>query len=197
MKLLLISGMMAVFLVAASVGHASAAASACPVHVLGKRIVDPAGRTVYTDPGYQALSNEIRCSGRVVWVMFLGGAASSQQAYVIVRAADNGVTWKLIAAESYFGVKAPHEFDAYAGPWTIDGESRAYFTGSCPACGYGTVSLWATHDGGRTFHRYALRSLTGFWAKMTIRVSGETIAVSGRSTLQTGPRWRTETVTNP
>lgn len=47
------------------------------------------------------------------------------------------------------------ELDAYLGPWTLVGSS-AYFTGRCPACGAGTVSLWVTKDGGRTFHRYAI-----------------------------------------
>ena len=153
----------------------------CPVHVVGKRIVDAAGRTVYTDPGYQALTHEIHCGGRAVWVMFHGGAASSQEAYVLVRSADGGKTWKLVAAESYFGVKAPHELDAYSGPWTIVGANAAYFVGWCPACGRGTVSLWVTRDGGRTFHRYSVRALTGYGAGLrSVRVDGNAVTIAAR-----------------
>src|SRR5437868_7489182 len=85
---------------------------ACPVHVVGKRIVNGSGRTVYRDPGYRAFAHEIRCSGRTVWVMFHGGAASSQEAYVVARSGDRGRTWRLVSAERYFGVNAPHEFDS-------------------------------------------------------------------------------------
>ena len=153
----------------------------CPVHVVGKRVVNASGRTVYTDPGYQAVTHEIRCSGRTVWIMFHGGAASSQEAYVLVRSADGGRTFRLVSAESYFGVKAPHEFDSYSGPWTIAGPSDGYFVGSCPACGRGTVSLWVTHDGGRTFHRYAVPALTGYGATLrSVGVSGSTVTISAK-----------------
>ena len=153
----------------------------CPVHVVGKRIVDAAGRTVYTDPGQQAIAYEIRCSGRSVWVMFHGGAASSQEAYVLVRSADAGRSWRLVAAESYFGVKAPHELDSYSGPWTIVGPNAAYFVGSCPACGLWTVSLWVTHDGGRTFRRYAVPELDGHGATLrSVSVSGATVTIVAR-----------------
>jgi hypothetical protein len=155
------------------------ATPACPVHVVGKRIVDGGGRTVYTDPGYAAVAHEIRCAGGTVWVMFHGGAAASQEAYVVVRSADSGRTWKLVSAERYFGVTAPHEFDAYSGPWTIVGPNDAYFVGACPACGSGTVSLWVTHDGGRTFRRYAVPALDGYFAKLTsVHVSGTTVTIA-------------------
>lgn len=157
------------------------ATPACPVHIVGKRIENAAGRTVYTDPGQEAITHEIRCGGRSVWVMFHGGAASSQEAYVLVRSSDGGRTWKLVSAESYFGVNAPHEFDAYSGPWTTVGADNAYFVGSCPACGRGTVSLWVTHDGGRTFRRYAVPALTGFGATLrSVRVSGTTVTIDAR-----------------
>lgn len=153
----------------------------CPVHVVGKRIVDGAGRTVYTDPGHQAIAHEIRCSGRSVWVMFHGGAASSQEAYVLVRSADAGRTFRLVSAESYFGMNAPHEFDSYSGPWTISGADNAYFVGSCPACGRWTVSLWVTHDGGRTFRRYAVPALTGYGATLrSVTVDGTTVTIAAR-----------------
>ena len=171
-----------------------AAAPPCPVHVVGKRILDAAGRTVYTDPGYRAIAHQIECSGRSVWVMFHGGVASSQEAYVLAHSSDGGRTWRLVAAERYFGVNAPHEFDSYSGPWTIAGERDAYFVGWCPACGYGTVSLWVTRDGGRTFRRYDVPSLTGFWSRMSISVAGDDVSVAGRSTFRVGPRSRTVVV---
>jgi hypothetical protein len=149
--------------------------------VVGKRIVNASGRTVYTDPGYQAVAHEIRCSGRTVWVMFHGGAASSQEAYVLARSGDDGRTWKLISAERYFGVNAPHEFDSYSGPWTIAGARSAYFVGVCAACGRGTVSLWVTHDGGRTFRRYGVPSLTGYaFVLRSVRVVGTNVTIVAR-----------------
>jgi hypothetical protein len=156
----------------------------CPVHVVGKRIVAADGRTVYTDPGYQAVAHEIRCAGRTVWVMFHGGAAATQEAYVLVRSGDGGRTFRLVAAERYFGVNAPHEFDSDSGPWTIVGANAAYFVGYCPACGRGTVSLWVTRDGGRTFRRYAVPALRGYWATLrAVRVSGDRVTIdAGRRT---------------
>ena len=113
--------------------------------------------------------------------MFHGGAASSQEAYVLVRSADDGRTWRLVASESYFGVNAPHEFDSYSGPWTIAGAKNAYFVGSCPACGRWTASLWVTHDGGRTFRRYAVSALTGDGATLrAVSVSGATVTIAAR-----------------
>lgn len=148
---------------------------------MGKRIVDAGGHTVYTDPGYHAVTHEIRCAGRTVWVMFHGGAAASQEAYVLVRSGDAGRTWKLLASERYFGVSAPHEFDSYTGPWTIDGANNGYFVASCPACGRWTVSLWVTHDGGRTFRRYAVPALTGYGATLrSVRVAGRVVTIAAR-----------------
>jgi hypothetical protein len=160
------------------------ATPACPVHVVGKRIVNASGRTVYTDPGYQAITHEIRCAGRSIWVMFHGGAAASQEAYVLVRSGDGGRTFHLVSAERYFGVTAPNEFDSVSGPWTIAGANAGYFVGYCPACGRGTVSLWVTHDGGRTFRRYAVSALLGDWATLRgIRVSGDVVTIdAGKKT---------------
>jgi hypothetical protein len=121
--------------------------------------------------------------------MFHGGAAASQEAYVVVRSGDGGRTWRLVAAETFFGVNAPHEFDSYSGPWTIAGSENAYFTGWCPACGYGTVSLWVTRDGGAHFRRYNLPTLTGFVAT-GIRVAGDDVTITAKSMLRVGPRTR-------
>lgn len=169
------------------------ATPACPVHVVGKRIVDRAGRTVLRDPGRRVMSAELKCAGRTVWVVFHNGVASSQEAYVGVRSGDGGRTWRRVFAEGYFGVTAPHQLDSYSGPWTISGERSAYFTGWCPACGYGTVSLWVTHDGGRTFRRYPVPGLAGF-PPVAIRVAGDDVTITGRSVFRVGPRTRTAVV---
>jgi hypothetical protein len=167
---------------------------ACPVQIVGKRIVDKRGQTVYRDPGYRAVSGQVKCSGRTVWVLFHGGVASSQQAYLGVRSGDGGRTWKLLLSEPYFGVRAPFTIDSYSGPWTIVGENAAYFVGWCPACGsYGTVSLTVTHDGGRHFRRYRIAKLAGFRGT-GIRVVGDDVTITARSQSPTGPRKRTITI---
>jgi hypothetical protein len=169
------------------------AAPACPVHIVGKRIVDSHGHVVYRDPGYRVLAAQVKCSGRTVWVLFHGGVASSQEAYVGVRSGDGGRTWKLLLAEAYFGVEAPFTIDSYSGPWTIVGENAAYFVGWCPACGYGTVSLTVTLDGGRHFRRYRIPKLTGFRGS-GIRVVGNHVTITAKSELRTGPRTRMVTI---
>lgn len=61
-------------------------------------------------------------------------------------------------------MKALHELGSYVGPWTLRGHG-AYFVGSCAACGagkrQGTVALWVTRDGGKTFRMYKVPALTG------------------------------------
>jgi len=73
------------------------------------------------------------------------------------------------------------------------GEKSAYFVGWCPACGYGTVSLTVTRDGGRQFRRYAIPKLTGFRGTR-IHVVGDKVTITARSQLRTGPRSRTITI---
>jgi hypothetical protein len=166
---------------------------ACPVHVVGKRIVDGHGRTVYRDPGYRVYAAQVKCSGRTIWVLFHGGVASSQEAYVGVRSGDGGRTWKLLLSERYFGVDAPFTIDSYSGPWTIAGVNAAYFVGWCPACGRGTVSLTVTLDGGRHFRRYKVRELTGYLAT-GISVRGKAVTITAKRELGAGPRTRTVTI---
>ena len=111
-----------------------------------------------------------------------------------MRSGDGGRTWKLLLAEPYFGIRAPFTIDAYSGPWTIVGENAAYFVGWCPACsGYGTVSLTVTLDGGRHFRRYKIPQLTNFRGT-AIRVLGDDVVITARSSLRTGPRSRTVTI---
>jgi hypothetical protein len=170
-----------------------AATLACPVHVVGKRIVDAAGQTTYRYPGNFVPHAQIKCSGRVVWVLLHGGAASSQELYLGLRSVDRGRHWKLLLAEPYFAIHAPFTIDSYSGPWTIVGRNAAYFVGWCPACGsapyYGTISLTVTLDGGRSFRHYPIPSLAGYMAK-TIRVTGREVVV----TAMRGTRTRAATV---
>jgi hypothetical protein len=170
------------------------ATPACPVHVVGKRIVDKSGHTVYRSPGYRVLSAQVKCAGGTVWVLFHGGAAMSQEAYLGVRSGDGGRTWKLLLSEPYFGVRAPFTIDSYSGPWTIVGQNAAYFVGWCPACGSGTVSLTVTLDGGRHFRRYRIPALTGF-VGTGVRVVGDEVTITAKSNLGTGPRRRRVTIT--
>lgn len=157
---------------------------ACGVRVDDTRIVNGAGRTIYREPGDWTPSyphpSVVRCSRSSVWVVWDNGAASSQEAYVGVHSGDGGRSWKLVFAESYFGVRAPHELDSYLGPWTLGGPGVAYFTGQCPACGkgpvFGTVSLSVTEDGGRTFREYQVPALNGY-APTRISVSGNEVTI--------------------
>jgi len=166
---------------------------ACPVHVVGKRIVDASGQTTYRYPGNFIPRAEVKCSGRVVWVLLHGGAASSHELYLGLRSVDSGKTWKLLLAEPYFGIKAPFLIDSYSGPWTIVGRNAAYFVGWCPVCGsqphYGTISLTVTQDGGRSFRHYEVPSLAGYTAT-SVRVAGDDVTISGKLRAQT----RTATV---
>jgi hypothetical protein len=167
-----------------------AATPVCPVHVVGKRVVDRRGDTLFRDPGYGVpAAAQVKCSGRTVWVLFHHGAAASQEAYVGVRSGDGGRTWRVLLAEPYFGVRAPFAIDAYSGPWTIVGENAAYFVGWCPACGAGTVSLTVTLDGGRHFVRYRIPKLTGYQAT-AVRVRGREVTITAKR----GSRRRTVTV---
>lgn len=160
------------------------ATPACPVHVVGKRVVDRRGDTVFRDPGYRVFAAQMKCSGRTVWVLFHGGGAASQEAYVGVRSSDGGRTWKVLLAEAYFGVRAPFTIDSYSGPWTIVGVNAAYFVGWCPACGPGTLSLTVTLDGGRHFRHYRIRKLGGYQAT-AIRVHGQEATITARRGLRT------------
>jgi len=125
--------------------------------------------------------------------MFHGGAAMSQEAYIVVRSGDGGRTWRLVASEPYFGVHAPFEFDSYSGPWTISGAQKAYFTGACPACNSGTVSLWVTLDGGATFRKYALPTIAGYRV-IAIRVRGPDVTVTAKPVIHVGAAEKTVTV---
>jgi hypothetical protein len=166
----------------------------CPVHVVGKRIVDRHDHTVYRVPGHGVYAAQVKCSGRTVWVLFHGGGGvSNQEPYIGVRSGDGGRTWKLLLSEAYFGVRAPFTIDAYSGPWTIVGENAAYFVGWCPACGAGTVSLTVTLDGGRHFRRYAIPRLTGFRAT-GVRVVGRDVVITAVSYRPAEPRRRKVTI---
>lgn len=157
--------------------------NACGVRGAGTRILDQSGRTLYREPGHYTHPNAgvptIRCSGSTIWAVWVNGAAMSQEAYVGARSLDGGRSWELVFTEGMFGPKAPHELDAYFGVWTLHGPRDAYFTGTCPACGLGTVSLWVTKDAGRTFRKYAVPSLTGY-APSRVRVAGNEVTITAK-----------------
>jgi hypothetical protein len=178
-------------------GSVAASGSRCGVRSVGVRLLE-GGRTVYREPGRYVHPNggpgaAIRCSGQTIWAVFLNGAMMSQEAYVGVRSVDGGRTWKLDFAEGFFGVKAPHQLDAYLGVWMLHGPRDAYFTGSCPACGLGTVSLWVTKDAGQTFRMYKVPALTGY-GPVRLRVVGDAVRISAKTSAKT-PRPRVKTVT--
>jgi hypothetical protein len=127
-------------------------------------------------------------------VLFHNGAASSQEAYVGARSGDGGRSWKLLLAEPYFGIKAPFTIDSYSGAWTLVGERAAYFIGSCPACGRGTVSLTVTLNGGRSFSHFRIPQLTGWlFGQTSIRFSD---LRHGRTVVRLNSRIRTVVTTN-
>jgi len=161
----------------------------CAVRVIGARILDQSGHVLYRDPGGFGTHphlHQVRCSGPTIWVVFNNGAAMSQEAYVGVRSGDAGRTWRLVFAEPYFGVKAPHELDSYMGPWTLVGR-LADFTGSCPACSpKKMVGLWVTRNLGRTFRSYPIRALGGF-EPTRIRVHRSRVTIWGSRVLRGEP----------
>lgn len=171
-------------------GPSSAASSSspCRIRIVGTRILDRTGGTLYRDPVKVAVTHQTRCSGSTVWVVFVNGWGMMHEEYVGVRSGDGGRTWRLVFA---LGVHAPYGIDAEVGTWRLDGPRSAYFVGLCPACrGAGTVSLSVTKDGGRTFHRYQVPGLSDVYKPTAIRVSGDHVTirarkVSGRPTLKT------------
>jgi hypothetical protein len=160
----------------------------CGIRVAGPRILGSGGRTVYREPipsgvvHPNSIPSQVRCSPSAIWVVWFNGVASSQEGYVGARSLDRGQTWKLVFAERYFGVNAPHQLDSYMGPWIVHGHA-AYFLGSCPACStrtsQGTISLWVTKDAGQTFRRYEVPALTGY-GPTAIRVSGHDVTIRAR-----------------
>jgi hypothetical protein len=160
----------------------------CGIRVAGPRILGADGRAVYREPvpsgevHPDSIPSLVRCSGSTVWVVWSNGVAAMQEGYVGARSLDRGRTWRLIFAERFFGVQAPHQLDAYMGPWILRGHV-AYFMGACPACStktsQGTISLWVTKDGGRTFRMYKVPALTGY-GPTAIRVSGHEVTIRAR-----------------
>lgn len=171
-------------------GRAAAATSEgkCGIRVAGPRILTAAGRMVYREPvpdgetHPNSIPSQLRCSTSAIWVVWDNGVGMSQEGYVGARSVDRGRTWRLVFAERYFGVKAPHELDSYMGPWILRGRI-AYFMGSCPACStktaQGTISLWVTKDAGQSFRRYEVPALTGY-GPTRIRVSGHDVIIQAR-----------------
>jgi hypothetical protein len=159
----------------------------CGIRVAGPRILSSGGSTLYREPirhevHPNAIPSQVQCSGSNVWVVWDNGAGMMQEAYVGARSFDSGRTWKLVFAESFFGVKAPHELASYLGPWALRGDG-AYFVGWCPACSAGkldgTTSLWVTRDGGRTFREYPVPGLLGY-EPVGLRLAGRNVTVAAK-----------------
>lgn len=170
--------------------------SSCGVRVAGARILSRSGRVVYREPGsWTHPAGQVVCGGATVWAVFDNGAASNQEGYVGAVSADHGRTWRLVFAEGYFGVNAPHVLDSYLGPFKLLGPHVAYFSGWCPACSpRPTVSLWVTKNLGRSFQRYPIRALAGY-EPIRMRVVGDRITFRGlRMMLGEAPK---KTVTIP
>jgi hypothetical protein len=161
----------------------------CGVRVAWTKILDRNGHVLYREPVRRTMGHQLRCSDSSTWVIFYNGVGVSQEGYFGVHSGDDGQTWRPVFTERYFGLRAPHELDAYMGPWTLT-RRAAYFVGLCPACGLQpTVSLWVTNNGGRTFRRYDVAHLDGYWPK-AIRVTGSEVTISS----DRGGRRRTATV---
>jgi photosystem II stability/assembly factor-like uncharacterized protein len=116
----------------------------------------------------------IGCDGAsVAWDLASGGGSMSQQSYLGSFTDDAGRTWTPLLHEPYFplppAVAPTHaEIDASSGPFDVVSGSAAFFGGSCSACE--RVSVTATLDGGRHFHRTTLPdpSPPGFAAPLSI-----------------------------
>jgi hypothetical protein len=156
----------------------------CGVRGVGARILSPEGRTLYREPATPMMGfPAIQCSGSTIWAVWFNGVGMSQQAYFGARSSDSGRTWRPVFTENYFALKAPHALDSYFGVWTLRGPFRAYFVGSCPACSdataQGTIALYVTSDGGRTFHKYDVPTLTGYTVTR-IAVHGESVTLRAK-----------------
>lgn len=173
---------------------------ACGIRVNNMRIVDTAGRTLYREPGNWTPTYPhpavVRCSGLSAWVVWDNGAAMNQEGYVGVRSGDGGHTWRLVFAESYFGVNAPHELGPDLGPWTLGGPRVAYFTSWCPVCSPNMPNafvLSVTKDGGRTFHRYDVRGF-GEYEPIGLRIAGHSATITAKGFIRGTQRRRTVTI---
>ncbi len=173
----------------------------CGVHVAGARLLDRNGRLVYREPGHYVNPNggpgaQVKCSGATVWAVWLDGAGMMHENYVGVVSGDGGRTWRFVFSDPFFGMKAPHALDPYFGPWALHGPDDAYFVGSCPACGAGklsgTVGLFVTIDGGKTFFGLSVPALDGY-TPTSIRVSGRNVTIRGKGFIHN--RWRRKTAT--
>ncbi len=95
----------------------------------------------------------LHCSGDTAWVLFIGGGAMNQQAYLGERTLDAGAHWQTLLSDPFFP-RSPNgttSIDAYSGPFAVASSRDAGFLGSCPACGAGSWSFTRTANGGPTF----------------------------------------------
>ena len=75
---------------------------------------------------------------------------------------EPGNRWRPELSEQMFH-PYPHvvETDSYSGPLAVIGSKSVRLLGYCPACGYGTISLTRTDDGGRHWRRRRIRGPVG------------------------------------
>ena len=99
---------------------------------------------------------ELACHGNDVWVVFHGGAAAGTEGYRILRSLDRGTTWRAVFAS--FDPRLPIVSN-YSGPVSVIGRGAAVLEGSCSPCGYGSVTLVRTSDGGKRFARTTFRKM--------------------------------------
>jgi photosystem II stability/assembly factor-like uncharacterized protein len=81
---------------------------------------------------------ELYCRGRNVWLVVHDGAAAGTEGYTIFRSLDAGATWG--AAFASFSTRLPRVGN-YSGPIAVLGAGAAVLEGSCPACGFGSVTF--------------------------------------------------------
>lgn len=109
------------------------------------------------------IAEHVACAGSAAWVLWSGGGAMSQEAYLVERTLDAGAHWQTVLGEPYFPVTPPDvgTIDAYAGSFALAAAAAGGFVGWCPACGLGTYSYTRTLDGGRSFSHQSLAGLDG------------------------------------
>ncbi len=113
-----------------------------------------------TNPNWYAT---LRCSGDTAWVLFIGGAAMNQEAYLGERTLDGGAHWQTLLSDPFFPSlpKGTIPIDAYSGPFAVASSRDAGFLGWCGPCGAGSWSYTRTNDDGVTFIHTPLLGLDG------------------------------------
>ncbi len=125
---------------------------------------------------YPAAGRLIADGPRDAWLLLFGGAGMSQGSYAVFHT-TNGINWRPVLGVSTAGAgPAPGgASNAPAGPGSSPGglavvNSRiAYMSGGCEACGFGTVQVDGTANGGRSWSHGSVifgagASVYGYWS---------------------------------